>query len=532
MRQEDSREMNLKSVGLSLSALCFISMPIRAAEQKLDFNQVSNNSIDNFPSIENINPVCLDDYSPVANVINLIDQKKQCFDLPSNAFSFKDKTSNLKELTIPELVNITLDTSPNISGYKNNYQSYIYSSRAAWADVFDFTISISSTPSRVYSDIYTNDLIDTYNYSYSDSINTKFSGGLSMSVNLLDLAEIYDAKATSETVTSGKAELQEQAIDTVKSATSAFINYWYYNNLSEIYLSDISNSLTSLTYAFGLYQIGQNSVSDLSNILSALRASQSNYLSNLVRFNSAINSLRRYLNDREDEYYVPDQKEIDDIPVRLADLDKLFVNERLALDPTNIQNESNRKRYRYLSKSEIMNYVPTISAGASLSPSHQYSTTNNSTYTDAPGVSRTTASQLQDEVDIAAKIELSWTFFDGFSSLNQSKSYTKTSDYYTDLYDDRYDELVASSRNYLANNNLYYNQIGFLRSEAEASKFNYDKTLIAYNYGFDDTTSLIQSLSSLSSAKQSRISNLYNYYTNHINLQALLQADMFDFELP
>ncbi len=119
MRQEDSREMNLKSVGLSLSALCFISMPIRAAEQKLDFNQVSNNSIDNFPSIENINPVCLDDYPPVANVINLINQKKQCFDLPANTFSFKDKSSNLKELTIPELVNITLDTSPNISGYKN-----------------------------------------------------------------------------------------------------------------------------------------------------------------------------------------------------------------------------------------------------------------------------------------------------------------------------------------------------------------------------------------------------------------------------
>ena len=58
-----------------------------------------------------------------------------------------------------------------------------------------------------------------------------------MSVNLLDLAEIYNAKATAETVGSGKADLQEEAINTVQSAISSLINYclqkliyYYYQN--------------------------------------------------------------------------------------------------------------------------------------------------------------------------------------------------------------------------------------------------------------------------------------------------------------
>ena len=289
--------------------------------------------------------------------------------------------------------------------------------------------------------------------------------------------------------------------------------------------------MTSLVFAYGLYQIGQNSVADLSSIFASLRASQANYLANLTNFNSAINNLRRYLNELESRYFLPDKLELNDIAITLAKYDDAFVDKRLALDPQNLQNEANRLQYNYLSKSEMMNYVPTISAGASLSPSHQYSTTHTSTYTDT-GSKRTKSSQLEDEVDIAAKIEFSWKLFDGFSSLNQSKSYSKKSEYYKNLYDDRHEELLDLSRTYIFSNNLYFNQINFLRSEAKASKINYDKTLISYNFGFDDTTSLIQSLSGLSNAKQSLISNIYNYYVNYINLQALFQADMFDFELP
>ena len=149
-----------------------------------------------------------------------------------------------------------------------------------------------------------------------------------------------------------------------------------------------------------------------------------------------------------------------------------------------------------------------------------------------PGVTKTTTSQLEDEVDISAQIELTWNFFDGFSSLNQSKSYSKTSKYYLDLFDNRSEELIALSRNYISSNNLYYRQIDFFYSEVQASEFNYDKTIIAFTYGFDDTTSLIQSLSELSSARQSQISNLYNYYVNYLNLNALFQTDIFNFTIP
>ena len=76
-------------------------------------------------------------------------------------------------------------------------------------------------------------------------------------MNLIDLAEIYNAKASAEEVTYGRAELQEEAIDTVQAAASSFVDYWYYDRLSKIYLDDIFNSVTSLTLAYGLYEIGQ-----------------------------------------------------------------------------------------------------------------------------------------------------------------------------------------------------------------------------------------------------------------------------------
>ena len=259
-----------------------------------------------------------------------------------------------------------------------------------------------------------------------------------MSINLLNLAEVYNARATAETVGSSKAQLREQAIDTVKSATSAFVDYWYYDNLSKVYITDISNSLKSLIFAYGLYQIGQNSVTDLSSIFASLRASQANYMDNLVNHNSAANSLRRYLKDQISDYFIPEQVRLSDLPITLADYDEDFINERLALDPENIQNEASRRQNQYLSKSEIMNYVPTISAGTSLSPTHQYSSTYTSAYSaDTSGSNRTKSSKLEDEVDIAAKIEFSWKLFDTFSSLNQSKSYSKKSKYYQEIYDDR-----------------------------------------------------------------------------------------------
>ena len=263
--------------------------------------------------------------------------------------------------------------------------------------------------------------------------------------------------------------------------------------------------------------------------MASLRASQANYINNLNSFNSAVNSLRRYLNGEASDYYVPYQIFIKDIPIRLASLDNIFVNERLALDPENVQNDYNIKRYQYLSKSQMMNYVPTITAVASLSPTHEYSKTYNSSYSVAPMTS-TKSSMVEDEVDITAKIELSWTFFDGLSSINQSKNYSETSKFYQEQYIDRLDELIVLSKNYQVNNDLYFRQMSFLHSEAKAAKYNYDKTLIAYNYSFDDTTSLVQSLNSLSNAKQSLISNLFNYYNNYISLQALLQGEMFDFE--
>ena len=156
-------------------------------------------------------------------------------------------------------------------------------------------------------------------------------------MNLIDLAEIYNAKASAEEVTYGRAELQEEAIDTVQAAASSFVDYWYYDRLSKIYLDDIFNSVTSLTLAYGLYEIGQTSVSNLAQILSSLRASQTDYLNNLVSLNTAINDLRRYLNDQEINYYIPDQLEIDDMPINLAEFSELFISERLALDPSNIQ---------------------------------------------------------------------------------------------------------------------------------------------------------------------------------------------------
>ena len=522
--------MGFKHLGLSFVVACFLGIPVSAEENKF-IPDVENSLISNIPSFVDANPLCLDHQPAIKEILVLIDQKNECGELSQHSFGFNEMKPHLKELTIHELAGIILKVNPNIRAYQNMFLSSIYSSRAAWATALGFNLSLAATPSRVYSDTYTKDLIDTYNYSLQDSVNTSYSGSLSLTINLLNLAEIYNAKATAETVGSNKAVLQEQAIETVKSATSSFIDYWYYNNLSKVYITDISNSLTSLVFAYGLYQIGQNSVADLSSIFASLRASQANYLANLTNFNSAINNLRRYLNELESRYFLPDKLELNDIAITLAKYDDAFVDKRLALDPQNLQNEANRLQYNYLSKSEMMNYMPTISAGASLSPSHQYSTTHTSTYTDT-GSKRTKSSQLEDEVDIAAKIEFSWKFFDGFSSLNQSKSYSKKSEYYKNLYDDRHEELLDLSRTYIVSNNLYFNQINFLRSEAKASKINYDKTLISYNFGFDDTTSLIQSLSGLSNAKQSLISNIYNYYVNYINLQALFQADMFDFELP
>lgn len=524
--------MSFRIFGISFTIFCLAGLPVDAGEQQSESSRLKQEITDQIDSSNQLDPVCLDEFKPVAKVLQLIDQKKQCFKLPTDIFDFKKDASSNKQLTISELAKITLEINPNIKAYEKNYQAYIYSSRAAWADAFDFDISGVATPSRVYTETYTKDLINTYNYSFADSVNTEFSGSVTLSMNLIDLAEIYNAKASAEEVTYGRAELQEEAIDTVQAAASSFVDYWYYDRLSKIYLDDIFNSVTSLTLAYGLYEIGQTSVSNLAQILSSLRASQTDYLNNLVSLNTAINNLRRYLNDQEINYYIPDQLEIDDIPINLAEYSELFINERLALDPSNIQNASSAKQYQYLSKSEIMNYVPTISASASISPTHQYGTTKTSAYSNMPGVTKTTTSQLEDEVDISAQIQLTWNFFDGFSSLNQSKSYSKTSKYYLDLFDNRSEELIALSRNYISSNNLYYRQIDFFYSEVQASEFNYDKTIIAFTYGFDDTTSLIQSLSELSSARQSQISNLYNYYVNYLNLNALFQTDIFNFTIP
>ena len=524
--------MGIRIFGLSITVACLIGAPVCAQEEKL-LNQELNVFIDNIPAFTSSTPLCLDNEPTLEAILALVNQTKQCIELKGDEFSFKKKNPQLKELTVSELVSITLDNNPKISAYQYMFLSSIYSSRAAWSSALGFTISMSATPSRVYADTYTKDLIDTDTYSISNSINTSFSGGLSMSINLLNLAEVYNAKATAETVGSSKAQLREQAIDTVKSATSAFVDYWYYDNLSKVYITDISNSLKSLIFAYGLYQIGQSSVTDLSSIFASLRASQANYMDNLVNQNSAANSLRRYLKDQISDYFIPEQARLSDLPITLADYDEDFINERLALDPENIQNEASRRQNQYLSKSEIMNYVPTISAGTSLSPTHQYSSNYTSAYSaDTSGSKRTKSSKLEDEVDIAAKIEFSWKLFDAFSSLNQSKSYSKKSKYYKEIYDDRNEQLIELSRNYLNKNNLYFNQISFLQSKASASRLNYENTLISYNYGFDDTTSLIQSLSGLSNAKQSLVSNIYNYYVNYINLQALLQGDMFDFSLP
>ncbi len=298
--------MRFRSLSLTLSLLCLAGINVRAADNYLkadNFNSFENN----IPPFIRKNPVCIDNQEAIQKVLVLINQEKQCFDLPKNTFAFKKRTENLKKLTINKLVSITLDRDPNIRSYQNSLLANIYSSRAAWADAFGFSLSMAAIPSRVYSDTYNKDLIDTSNYSFSNSIDTSFSGNLSMSVNLLDLAEIYNARATAETVGSGKAELQEEAINTVQSAISSLINYWYYKNLSEIYLTDISNSLNSLVFSYGLYQIGQSSASDLSSLLASLRASQANYINNLNSFNSAINSLRRYLNDEASDYFVPYQ---------------------------------------------------------------------------------------------------------------------------------------------------------------------------------------------------------------------------------
>ena len=100
---------------ISLTIFCLAGLPVAAGEQQSESSRLKQEITDQIESSNQLDPVCLDEFKPVAKVLQLIDQKKQCFKLPTDIFDFKKDAS--------QQATNNFRISQDNTGNKSKYQS-------------------------------------------------------------------------------------------------------------------------------------------------------------------------------------------------------------------------------------------------------------------------------------------------------------------------------------------------------------------------------------------------------------------------